>query len=192
MKNLLKVTAIIVWLTLFVLWYWYYQKIHRDLTSYGITEKIVVKFEDDNKEYLVNLNNWEYSTYSWVFETYPYNYKTYQDDRAIKYFNNSLVYYIEYKPDVYNLKIYNNTWEIRYTFLHPWYHEAYWSKNWKYLITKEWYTARMFWLFLAKKTAFPILNIIEVETWRNKQLLLLDKDSKTRSIEKILWYYIER
>lgn len=47
MKKFLKIIFIIFIIIWLIFWLWYYSKIKRDLVDYNISEKIVVKFEDD-------------------------------------------------------------------------------------------------------------------------------------------------
>lgn len=181
MRNVFK--KIFKWFLIFVLfivlvfWLWYLFKINRDLVIYNIPEKLVVKFEEDSNNYLVNLNDGSYSKYDWVYSNYWYDFKL-------------STWYETTKRDmeIFNRKIYNqNNIEV-YRYINSWFKEAYWSQDWKYVISRNWYIVRMFWLFLSIETANPVITIVEASTWRMKQLILWKPWDKFINIEKILWY----
>ena len=193
-KNIIKtfiVLSLIIW---FIFLYWYFKKIQRNLVEYNINEQLVVKFIDDDNKYLLNLNNWklewiikEYKKYSYDFifeenidyETPEKNIQIY--NRLI--YNQNNEYYFDYR-----LWIYNKNKEINYRFMYPWYHEAYWSQDWKYLITKEWFILRMFDLFIPIRSSWQTIAITEPSTWKRIWLIIQDENWKVLEVETILWY----
>lgn len=194
MKNVLK--KISKWLLIFTLfisllfWIWYTFKIKRDLVNYNIPEKLIVKLEGDNNSYMLNLNNGTYSKYDWKYNNYWYNFEVNwdNDNDAIaihnrKIYNQDNTYYFDYR-----LRIYNQNNKEVYRYINSWFFEAYWSQNWKYVISRNWYIARMFWLFLSIETANSVITIVEPETWKMKQLILWKPWERFINIEKILWY----
>lgn len=172
LKNILKVLLIFILFTWLIFWYWYYKKVQRDLVDYSIQEKIIVKFKDDNNKYLLNLNDWSYIKYDWIFVNYnPINY--------------------EEENLFMETKIYNKNNKIIYSFLYPKFNQWYWSQNWKYLITREWFILRMFWLFLAKRSAWQTIAIYETETWKRIDLIIKGSEWDIKKVESILWYVLE-
>ncbi len=163
-KNILRWLLIFILFLWLIFWLWYYSKTKRDLVNYNISEKIVIKFENDDNKYLVNLNDWSYQ----------------------KIINNYQKYDFENDINI-GKKIYNKNNEVIYNFIHR-FDKSYWSQDWKYLISKSWYTARMFWLFIPIKTANSIIIIVEPNNWKSKQLHIIDENWIYLEVESILWY----
>jgi hypothetical protein len=175
--------------SIFLIWYLF--KINRDLVNYNIPEKLVVKFENDDNNYLVNLNDWSYTKYDWKYKKYLYDFEistwfeTTEHDMEIfkrKIYNQNNTYYFDY-----GLRIYNQNNKLVYRYKSPWFIEAYWSKDWKYVIARNWLVERLFQLFFSIETAHPIITIVEPETWKIRQLPIFQTNWLAR-IEKILWY----
>lgn len=190
MKKFLKIIFIIFIIIWLIFWLWYYSKIKRDLVDYNISEKIVVKFEDDDNKYLVNLNDWSYIKYDWRYKEYDYDFEIDWDNdddvRSLnhrKFYNQNNTYYFDYR-----IWIYNQNNERIFRFINSWFFEAYWSQDWKYLIARSWYIARMFGLFLQVETANTVFTIVEPESWKMKQLILWKPWDKFINIKSILWY----
>lgn len=184
-KNILNGLLIFILFLWLIFWLWYYFKIKRDLVDYNISEKIVVKFENDDNKYLVNLNDWSYQKTSDNYQKYDF-----ENDINIgkKNYNKNNDYYFYYKSEeYYKTKIYNKNNEVIYNFIHR-FDKSYWSQDWKYLISKSWYVARMFWLFIPIKTANSIIIIIDPNTWKSKQLHIIDEKWRYLEVESILWY----
>ncbi len=191
MKKVLRIIWIVflVLLLLFGLlfYYWKNRKLNKELYNYEIKEKLIIKFYDDDDKYLIDLNNLSYKKYDWKYKEYCYDFENYPpSEKNTKIHNKDGSFYIFYKKGVfYRNKIYHINDIVAYNFI-PWhYQEAYWSKNWDYLITRGRFVRMMlfFWLFLPKETTTISLNIVEPSTWKNKQLPILWHD-----VEKILWY----
>jgi len=194
-KNIIIVFTIftvIIWL---LFWTWYYYKNKRDLVDYNISEKIVVKFKNDENKYLVNLNDWSYIKYNWEYKKYfPI---TYEDEKLFmdkKIYNKNNEYYFYYKSDKYfdMQKIYNNNNnnnnEVIYSWNYSNFQQWYWSQDWKFLIIKDWYIARMFGLFIAIKTANLTIHVVDIKSWKSKQLNIIDNNWRFLEVESILWY----
>lgn len=183
-KDLSMTLLVFLLLIIFLFWIGYLFKINRDLVDYNISEKLVLKFEDDNNNYLVNLNNWKYILYKWDYKKYSYNYEWWFDiisDRKI--YNKNNTYYFDYW-----LRIYNEENKKIYSYPNSVVFESYWSKDWKYVISRNWAITRMFWLFFQVTTAHPIIMIIEPQTWKMTQLPILNNEWWYKRVEKILWY----
>lgn len=190
-KNIIIVFTIFIALIWLLFWTWYYYKNKRDLVDYNISEKIVVKFKNDDNKYLVNLNDWSYKKYELEYKKYfPI---TYEDEKLFinkKIYNKYNEYYFYYLSNKYfdMQKIYNINNEIIYSWNFSNFQQWYWSQNWNFLIIKDWYIARLFWLFIPIKTANLTIHIIDIKRWKSKQLDIIDEKWRYLEVESILWY----
>jgi hypothetical protein len=197
-KKIFKGLLIFISFMALIFWLWYYLKVKQDLTNYNIPEKLVVKFENDNNNYLVNLNDWSYSKYNWKYNIYWYNFEfstwseTTEHDEEIfnrKIYNKNNTYYFDY-----NLRVYNKNNKEIYKLYNSVFFEAYWSIDWKYIIARDWYIVRdwyitrIIWLLFPTETTQPIITIIDPITYKIRQLPILNNKWWYESVETILWY----
>ena len=180
MKKWIKKIFIYIWLFIIFILLVYINKESKILKNYKINEKLVVNFSGiEWKKFLLDLNTWEFETYSWTYNNVDNNYYDYEhiwktvkspiNDYYLKwwwvYFNNKAVY----------------KWR-------DWAYSKYWTLDWLYLINNEGYIlSSFFWI----RDALVTPTIIELNTWKTVQIKLKDKDWNFYTIEKILWYVID-
>lgn len=149
------------------------------IKSYAINENIIVSVISSKENYILNLNTLTWKKFDWNYISDI----VYYDIKDEKIYNKNSEYYFT------NDWLFLNNWNKIYSFTSVLSNSKLWTWDWKYLISNEWYNAKMFWILFWKRTTTRVITLIEPIKWKSIQLNIKDENGKFLKIDKILWTF---